>query len=154
MNPPTLKFRQLSEKLSRQYDHLQALIHELYQKAAAKDLDAIVVPEVESLNALPSDVKEKEFQKQLYKRQASILQKVEKNLKIVPKEYYKNQWLALGMATFGIPIGVAFAMAIDNMALFAIGLPIGMAIGIANGVRLDNKAKGEGRQLDLGVNPA
>lgn len=153
MTPPALESRQLSEKLDQQYNHLQALINEFYQKASAEDLDAIVVPQVDSLNALPSDVKDKELQKQLHKSQATILEKVEKKLKIVPKEYYKNQWLALGMATFGIPLGVAFGMALDNMALFAIGIPIGMAVGIGNGLRLDKKAKDEGRQLDLGVNP-
>lgn len=154
MSAPTLTSRHPNEKLARSYHHLQALIRELYQKAAAKDLDPIVMPEVESLNALPQDVKEKELGSAINKSQAKILEKVEKELKIVPREYYQNQWLAIGMAAFGIPMGVVFAMALGNMAFFAIGLPLGLALGLANGQRLDAKAKDEGRQLELGLNPS
>lgn len=153
MAAPTLKPRELNGSLARQYDHLQALIRELYRKAAAEDLDPIVAAEIESLNALPKDVKSKELIKELGRCQARILGKVEKELKIVPKEYYQNQWLAIGMAGFGIPMGLVFALVLDNMAFFAIGLPLGLAIGMAYGQRLDQKARDEGRQLDIGLNP-
>ena len=50
---------------------------------------------------------------------------------------------------FGIPIGAAFGLSLNNMAFLGIGLPIGMSIGLAMGARMDNKAKEEGRQLDI-----
>ncbi|MBT8222071.1 MAG: hypothetical protein KJN96_02760 [Eudoraea sp.] len=57
--------------------------------------------------------------------------------------------MALGMAVFGVPMGVAFGAALDNMAFLGIGIPIGMAIGIAIGTAMDEQAKKEGRQLDI-----
>jgi hypothetical protein len=70
---------------------------------------------------------------------------------VVPKNHYRNQWLALGMATFGIPFGVALGMSLGNMALLGIGLPIGLAVGIAVGSGMDKKAFEEGRQLDVEI---
>ena len=58
-------------------------------------------------------------------------------------------WLALGMSTFGIPIGVAFGLSIGNIALLGAGLPIGMAIGLVVGSKMDKKAFEEGRQLNI-----
>jgi hypothetical protein len=37
------------------------------------------------------------------------------------------------------------------MGLLAIGLPIGMGIGIAVGTSMDKKAMNEGRQLDIEI---
>lgn len=76
---------------------------------------------------------------------------LEKEVKLVPKNHYRNRWLALGMAAFGLPMGVVFGISLGNMAFLAIGLPIGMAIGIAVGTGLDKKASEEGRQLDVEI---
>ncbi|MBT8322649.1 MAG: hypothetical protein KJO94_04145, partial [Eudoraea sp.] len=70
-------------------------------------------------------------------------------LKIVTKNYYRNLWLALGMTVFGIPLGVAFGAAQDNMAFLGVGIPIGMAIGIGVGTAMDEQAKKKGKQLDI-----
>ena len=70
-------------------------------------------------------------------------------MKLVPKFYYRNLWMVLGMSAFGIPLGVAFSMSIKNMAFIGIGLPIGMAIGMIVGTNMDKKAFDEGRQLDV-----
>jgi len=74
---------------------------------------------------------------------------LEKELKIVPKGYYQNLWIALGICVFGLPIGVVFGTSLDNMGLLGIGLPIGVAIGYVLGSRMDKKASEEGRQLDV-----
>lgn len=74
---------------------------------------------------------------------------VEKEYKLVVPGHYQTQWMALGMSVFGIPFGLVFALALDNFAFFAIGLPIGMSIGIAVGSSYDNKAREEGRVLEL-----
>jgi hypothetical protein len=83
--------------------------------------------------------------------QAAILKLLETELKITPQNHFQTLWLALGMAAFGIPLGVAFGAAMGNMGLLALGIPIGMSFGIAVGTSLDTKAKNEGRQLDWKV---
>ena len=80
-----------------------------------------------------------------------ILKLIEKEQKLVPKNIYRNRWLAIGMSAFGIPFRVAFGISLGNMAFLAIGLPLGMAIGIAIGAGMDKKAFEEGRQLDLEI---
>ncbi|MBK8045016.1 MAG: hypothetical protein IPK21_21620 [Haliscomenobacter sp.] len=59
--------------------------------------------------------------------------------------------MSLGMAAFGLPIGVAFGMSLGNIGLLGSGLPIGLAIGVALGSGLDKKAFKEGKQLDLDI---
>lgn len=91
----------------------------------------------------------KEFRKTLHKKTYSIFKIIEKNHKLVPKNYYRNQWLALGMAMFGVPFGMMFGLALDNLAFLGIGLPIGMSIGIAIGDSKDKEAEKNGLQLDI-----
>ena len=55
------------------------------------------------------------------------------------------------MSAFGMPLGVAFSVALDNFAFIGIGLPIGMSIGMALGAGMDKKAAKEGKQLDFKV---
>ncbi len=86
--------------------------------------------------------------KQMGVAQTAILKLVKDELGIVAKNHYQNQWLALGMATFGIPLGVVFGAALGNMAFIGIGIPIGMGIGLAVGGGKDNQAEVEGKQLD------
>ena len=76
---------------------------------------------------------------------------VEKELKLVTKNHYRNTWLAIGMTAFGIPLGIAFGGSLGNMAFIGIGMPIGMAIGIAVGTEMDKKASENGKQLDLEI---
>jgi drug/metabolite transporter (DMT)-like permease len=85
------------------------------------------------------------------KTQTQIIKLIEKKHKLVTKNHYRNTWLAIGMAVFGIPLGVAFGTSLGNMALLGIGLPIGMAIGMGVGTGMDKKALEEGRQLDLEI---
>jgi adenine/guanine phosphoribosyltransferase-like PRPP-binding protein len=58
--------------------------------------------------------------------QSKILKTIEKELNIVPKNHFWNLWMILGMSAFGFPLGVAFALSIDNLAFIGIGLPVGM----------------------------
>jgi hypothetical protein len=95
---------------------------------------------------------EKDLSRQVKKSQTGILQMIEKEMKLVPKNRYRNMWLALGMASFGVPLGVVFGLSLGNMAFLGIGLPIGMGIGIAVGTALDKKAADSGNQLDLYIN--
>ena len=87
--------------------------------------------------------------KPLRQAQSKITNILAKELKIVPINYYRNLWLALGLTTFGLPIGVAIGTILDNIGLLGIGLPFGSAIGYAVGTHLDKKAKEEGRLIDI-----
>ncbi|MBK7426436.1 MAG: hypothetical protein IPI60_05050 [Saprospiraceae bacterium] len=90
-----------------------------------------------------------EFSKKISTEQKSILKIVINELKIVPVNYYRNLWTALGMSAFGIPFGVVFGLVVGNMAFLAIGLPIGMGVGVVLGSNMDKKAATEHRQLDV-----
>ena len=57
-----------------------------------------------------------------------------------PGSWYRMQWLGIGMAVFGVPLGVGIGMALHNMAFIGIGLPIGLVIGIAVGTAKDKQA--------------
>ena len=94
---------------------------------------------------------EKELRKQIKNTQSGIIKLIEKEHKLVTKNHYRNTWLVVGMAVFGIPLGVAFGASLGNMAFLGIGLPIGMAIGSAVGTAMDKKAFEEGRQIDLEI---
>lgn len=94
---------------------------------------------------------EEQWKKQLRKTQSDILRLIEKVLKLVPKNHYRNIWLALGIAAFGVPLGVVFGLSLGNMAFMGIGMPIGIPIGLAIGSGLDKKAAEEGRQLDVEI---
>ena len=94
---------------------------------------------------------EEELIKQLRKTQSDILRLIEKELKLVPKNHYRNIWMALGIAAFGVPIGVAFGASLGNMAFMGIGIAMGIPIGLAIGTGLDKKAAEEGRQLDVEI---
>lgn len=100
-----------------------------------------------TINAFPGQ--SREITKMLRTFVSSTITLLEKELKLVPKNYYQNQWLAIGMAAFGIPLGVVFGTSFGNMAYLGIGLPLGLAIGMAVGSGMDKKAAEEGRQLDL-----
>jgi hypothetical protein len=101
--------------------------------------------QIEEINS--SDQSIKKFGKLLKNKTSSIVKIIESKLKIVPKNYYQTFYMAIGMAAFGIPLGVAFGLAMGNMAFLGIGIPIGLALGIGIGTAMDQKALKEGRQL-------
>ncbi|MBO0330906.1 hypothetical protein J0X13_10120 [Muricauda sp. CAU 1631] len=86
---------------------------------------------------------------EIRKEQSKIIGLLAQKLKVVPLNYYRKTWFVLGMTVFGIPIGAALGLSLGNMAFLGIGLPVGMSIGLAIGAGMDNKAKEEGRQLDI-----
>ena len=132
-------------KLNNKYLQFEEFIAALKHKDLSNNVITTLNGLLEELNR----VSDTELKKELRKKQASIIKILEKEEKIVPKNYYRNLWLALGMSVFGIPMGVIFGVLFENMAFLGIGLPIGMAIGIAVGTQMDKKAFEEGRQLDV-----
>ena len=136
------------KKLMRKFSDFEKLINELKKREVPSEIVNSVNQDIDDINAFVGS--NRDLLKQLRKKQSGIMKLIEKELKLVTKNYYRNLWLALGMA-FGIPFGVVFGISLDNMAFLGIGIPIGMAIGIAIGTAMDKKALDEGRQLDLEV---
>ena len=137
------------EKLKLIYDQFEKLISELENKDLTDDLVKFINGKIEEINTHAN--LGKELRKKIKKDQTEIIRRLEKELKIVPKNYYRTTWLAIGMAAFGLPLGAAFGASMGNMAFLGIGLPIGMVIGMAVGTTMDKKALEEGRQLDLEI---
>jgi hypothetical protein len=134
-------------KLKELYLQFELLLSEIRKKEVTDSISLSINKDIEELNSIASS--EDDFRKLVKKKQTGIIKLLEKDLKLVPKNYYRNLWLALGMSAFGLPLGVAFGAIIGNMAFLGLGLPIGMVIGIAVGTGMDKKAFKEGRQLDL-----
>lgn len=134
-------------KLKEVLIQFEKFIEELNNKNLPDKTIEIINKHIEDLNS--SLLLDNAFKKLLIKRQNQIVKLLEKKHKLVPKNYYRNLWMALGMSAIGLPIGVAFSVSIGNMGLLAIGVPVGMVIGFTLGLNMDKKALKEGRQLDV-----
>jgi hypothetical protein len=80
---------------------------------------------------------------------SALLTHLEKEHGLVVPGHYRDQWTGIGMAAFGVPLGVAFGTALGNMAYIGIGIPLGLAIGSSLGAKKDAEAKRDGRQLEM-----
>lgn len=138
-----------SPKLKKQVNDLNSILIELNTMNLENDLVLFINERVAQLSNLKKE--KKSLTKAVRKERVSILKEVEKKAKIVVKGHYRNLWMAVGMSAFGLPLGFLFSMLIDNYGFLGIGLPIGMAIGLALGTGMDEKAKKEGRQLNLAM---
>lgn len=137
------------DKLAKIYAQFGELLNELRKRELPLNMDNSVNEYVDQINS--SALSETELAKLIKQKQTSILKQLEKELKVVPKNYYRNIWMLFGMSGIGLPIGVVFGLSIGNIGLLGIGLPIGMAIGLAIGALLDKKALNEGRQLNIEI---
>jgi len=134
-------------KLRKKIQQFLKLLNAINQKEITKEVEV-------ELNGIISEIyfnqsEDKELTKVLSKAKSKILSILEKKLKIVSKNHYRNQWMVLGMSIFGVSLGTAFGVALGNMGLLGIGLPIGMAIGLAIGTGMDKKTLDQGLQLDF-----
>jgi hypothetical protein len=127
----------------------ERLLSELRKRELPDEIVSVINSDLDEINSIADS--EKTFRKKVREKQSLIIRTLEKKQKIVPRNYYRNIWLAIGMAVFGIPLGVVFGISLDNMAFIGIGLPIGLAIGIGIGAEMDKKAFREGRQLDIEI---
>ena len=137
-----------NKRFSKAYTLFGKLLEQLRKKQLPDHIVHYINADIETLNAIKDA--DKELKKQLIRKQNKLLELLEKELKLVTKNSYRNKWMVLGM-TFGIPFGAIFGTALGNMAFLGIGLPIGMAIGLAIGGEMDKKAAKEGRQLDIEI---
>ena len=143
LNPAFSQDKKLTDKAA----NFQQLIDELNKKEIPEPIATSINNDIDALNGFSGSTRD---MLSLYtKKQATILKTLEKELKLVPKNHYRNLWLALGMSAFGLPIGVAFGISMGNLGLLGIGLPIGLGIGVVLGTSLDKKAKDAGKQIDV-----
>ena len=136
-----------SPKMASRIAVFRKLLLELRKKSIPEEIIASINKELKDLNTFSGSGKD--YMRLQKKVQSRIIKLIEKELKIVPINYYRNTWLAIGMSVFGIPFGIVMGASLGNMAFIGIGLPIGMAIGIAIGKSMDDKARENGRQLDI-----
>ncbi len=139
-----------NKKLMNRYVYLEKLINELKKKEISSEIVNSVNQDIEEINSFTGS--NKDLLKQVRKSQSNILKLIEKELKLAPRNFYRNRWMAIGLAAFGIPFGAAFGASLGNMAFLGIGIPIGMVVGMAIGAGMDKKAFEEGRQLDMEIN--
>ncbi|HKK73911.1 MAG TPA: hypothetical protein VJ953_02465 [Saprospiraceae bacterium] len=136
-----------NEKLQSSFQRLSQLLEELRKKELPDALIQQINGYIDTANQEKGEPKD--LRKTIKKQYSAIVKLIEKEMNLVPKNYYRNMWVGLGMTVFGMPIGLALGSAVGNIGFLAIGLPIGMVIGIAIGTEKDKKAANEGRQLDL-----
>jgi len=135
-----------TKSLEKQIQRFQQLIRGLSEKEITDDVLTSINAEIEKVNQAGSQAL---LTSQLAKSFQKILKVLEKELNLVAENHYRNTWLAIGMAAFGIPFGLVFSSILSNYAFIGIGLPIGIAVGIAIGTKKDKEAKEEGRQLNV-----
>jgi len=138
-----------NSKAEMLFIQFEKLLIELKKKRLTDSVIESINELIRDLNA--SSANANELKKIIKATQTKIISLVEKNLKIVPINYYRNLWMVIGMSAFGLPMGVAIGLIAKNLGLLAIGLPIGMGIGIAVGTRMDKKAAEENRQLGIEI---
>lgn len=136
-------------QVKKTYNQFEQLIREIRKRAIPEHVNELINKHIGQLNAVSDNGTE--LRKLTKQKQTAILKLLEKDLKLVPKNYYRTLWMVIGMTAFGLPIGAAIGLSIGNIGLLAIGLPIGMAIGLAAGTNMDKKAVAEGRTLDIEI---
>lgn len=138
-------------KLNDTFNQFAELIHAYEQKNLSDKSIQYTNERIDELNT--SVLEGKARRKLLRKVQFNLIRFIEKDSKIVPKNYYRKFWINMGMAAFGIPIGYVFGLIVDDFGLLAVGLPIGTGIGSILGAFMDKKAAKEGRQLAIESKP-
>ncbi len=87
--------------------------------------------------------------KRMERNVRQLLRLLEKEVELVPRNHHSNLWRGLGIAVFGVPLGLAVGSSVGEIGLVGLGLPVGVVFGTAVGILLDRKAHREGRQLDV-----
>ena len=135
-------------KFSRLEKQFKELLNLLRQRELPDKIIEMINEDIQELNSLA--LIGNDLRKLFKQKQTKILKLLEKELKIAPKNHYRNLWSGVGIAVFGIPIGFAlYSIGGSNTAFYAGGIPIGMVIGMSVGSSMDKKAHKEGRQLDI-----
>jgi len=143
LNPMT----ELNKNLHKRHSKISGFLAELRDLELSQEIISSINAHVRELNNFGGS--SQAYSRLLRKKQWKIVTILEKELKIVPKNYYRNLWMILGMTSIGVPLGMVLGISVHNMGLMGVGFPVGMAIGIAIGAAKDKKAKESGKQLNF-----
>lgn len=141
------QFPSENSRPARLYKQFGELLIAIREKMLPDDTILLIDQEVVQLNSIDDD--QPHLIKALKIGQQRILRLLADKHKIFPMQHFRNQWMILGMSSFGIPLGVAVGLMIKNLSLLGAGIPIGMVIGMSVGKKLDQKTLYEGRQLNI-----
>lgn len=103
-----------SVKLADLQNHVTKLLGLLRERELPDYVVDRINEGVTKINEFKGDYKE--LGKLILKFSRETLTFLEKELKLVSKNHYQNQWMAIGLAAFGVPLGVAFGTSLGNMA--------------------------------------
>lgn len=136
-------------KALKNYTELQSLLSELQKHNLGDEVARVINSHIQRINSIPDG--NNKLASHIKRATRQIITYVEKTAKLAPINHYRNLWMSIGMAAFGIPFGVAFGTSIGNMGMMAVGIPIGLAVGLAIGTSKDKQAKERGHQLNIEV---
>ena len=131
--------------MSKAINNLYKLITAINTRGIDKKHTQSISVDIVTFNSFEGT--DKELIKLLKKIQCETLKYLEKELKLVVKNHYRNMWMVLGMSMFGLPLGVVFGFSIGNMGFIDVGLSIGMVIGV--GTKMDEQVKKQDRVLNI-----
>lgn len=147
-----LKYNLGTEQNKRRISNIEgfaSLVNELRERDLTEEVIKAINKEIQIINSISGNTKK--LSRQVSRSKLLIFQTLDRKMKIVPKNAYRNRWLAIGMVVFGMPLGAVYGVSMGNMAFIGVGIPIGMVFGMAIGARMDKKAAKEGRQLKFEV---
>lgn len=136
-----------TNRVQREFDSFKILIEELKSRKLPNNTIEKINEIIDKFNSF--NKKANRFSSEITNSTYKIVQIVLKEHKLTPINYNRNMWMGLGIAIFGLPLGVAMGFALGNVAFIGIGLPLGMSIGLAIGASIDKKAKENGNQLNI-----
>src|SRR5690606_1818717 len=121
MNITTLKKRFIAADtpLYNMYMQLNQFFVELNKKKIPDSIVNHINKEVEELNNI---IDSDGLQKLVKQKQSILVRLLEKELKMVPINYYLNMRISLVMTALGITLAVAIISSLGNFALFTIGV--------------------------------
>ena len=133
---------QLKKKEQKALDQFNELISALNDKELDEEM-------IEHIKGNMSNVRSELTFNTIKKEESKILDYVKREKGYVAQNHYMTLWIALGMSAIGVPIGVAIGLALDQLGFMGIGIGGGLAIGVAIGSAKDKKAKEQGKQLPI-----
>lgn len=123
----------------------QNLVAEINTKELSPEVVHKIEQEIALLNSW--DGSARSYLKEVEKTKHKTLKILHRDLGLVHKNYYSGLWLSLGMACFGLPLGIIIFFVSDNAAFLGVGLPLGMVLGIGIGTYLDRRAREDNKVL-------
>jgi hypothetical protein len=133
---------QLNKKEQKAVDHFNELIDALNDKEIDETTENYIKERI-------SIIKDNVTFNTIKKEESKILDFVNKELGYLAQNHYMSLWIALGMSAFGVPLGVAIGLALDQLGFMGIGIAVGLAIGVGVGSSKDKEAKKQGKQLPV-----